>query len=169
MDVALTSGGADDEQAVRNLFVAYFYEMSAWDPGIVLNELGLPVWHELQASVPRTLDECSSHNWWIRESCVRYAIRVDGVPSGFAFVCERPAHIEEKVDNELLDFYVAPKARGKGVGAAAAHEVLRRHRGSWLLFTLRENLGAQVFWRAVLADAQDVAESSDATEFRFRT
>src|SRR5207247_7468350 len=36
--VELSRGGEADEQAVRNLFTAYFYEMAAWDPGILMNE-----------------------------------------------------------------------------------------------------------------------------------
>ena len=108
------------------------------------------------------------HNWWIRDRCARYAIRVDGAALGFAIVAEPPRHLDEPFDWEIVDFYVAPKARGRGVGAEAARAVLQRHRGRAVLFTLTGNSGAQRFWRRVLAPYAPV-ENADATEFRFRT
>jgi predicted acetyltransferase len=83
-------------------------------------------------------------------------------------VAEPAEHLEERLDWEILDFYVAPKARRGGVGTAAARELLRRHRGEAVLFTLAGNAVAQRFWRAVLAPLAPV-ENEDATEFRFRT
>src|SRR5213592_4445571 len=87
VDVRLSHGAEADEQAIRNLFTAYFYEMAAWDPGILMNEYGLPVWHAFDALV-RTPEEQVAENWWVRDSCVSYAIRADGAAVGFSFVCE---------------------------------------------------------------------------------
>jgi predicted acetyltransferase len=164
---------AHDDGAVANLFVAYLYEMAVWDPGIVMNDAGLPVWSGFGLPGPRTLDGCARHNWWIRDRCVRYAIRCDGAAVGFAVICEDvtllPYPLPEGTDWELLDFYVAPKARRGGIGAAAAREVVARHPGNGVLLTLAANVGAQRFWRATLAAcAHDVKENADATEFRFR-
>jgi predicted acetyltransferase len=168
MDVRLSSGSPDDEQAVRNLFVPYFHELAAWDPGIVVNDLGLPVWHEFGLPGPRTLEECVTHNWWIRDRCVRYAIRSGEAVVGFAVVAEPPEHLEEHFDWEIVDFYVAPKARRSGAGSAAVRELLQRHHGDAVLFTLAGNAVAQRFWRAVLAPLRPV-ENDDGTEFRFRS
>ncbi|HEY7207902.1 MAG TPA: GNAT family N-acetyltransferase [Gaiellaceae bacterium] len=144
--------------------------MAAWDPGIAMNEFGLPVWRDFDPAAARTLDECSRLNWWIRDRCVRYAMRSGGAAVGFANVAEPPDHLEEPFDWEVFDFFVAPKARRAGIGAAAARELLRRHHGSAILCTLPENRVAQAFWRKVLADgADDVQELDGATEFRFRT
>jgi predicted acetyltransferase len=164
---------AHDDRAVANLFVAYFYELSAWDPGIVMNDAGLPVWEAFGLPGPRTLDECARHNWWIRDRCVRYAIRAGGAAVGFAIVCEEldvlPYEIPAGTDWELVDFYVAPKARRAGVGLEAARQLLDRHRGRGLLFTLAQNTAAQAFWRRALAGVADVEESADATRFAFRS
>jgi predicted acetyltransferase len=135
----------------------------------VLNYFGLPVWHALGLPGPSTLEECVTHNWWIRDRCLRYAIRSrDGWAVGFAVIADPPEHLEERFDWEIVDFYIAPKARRAGAGAAAVHELLRRHHGDAVLFTLAGNTGAQHFWRAVLAPFGPV-ENEDATEFRFRS
>jgi len=173
VDVELSRGGEAAEQAIRNLFTAYFYEMSAWDPGILMNEYGLPVWHESEG-VPRTPEEQVEGNWWIRDRCARYAIRAGGAAVGFALVCEDPSLLPYEVphgtDFEVLDFYVAPKVRRSGVGARAAALVLERHRGNGVLLTLAANAGAQAFWRAALATgARDVVEHDGGTMFTFRS
>jgi predicted acetyltransferase len=173
VDVELSRGGAADEQAIRNLFTAYFYEMAGWDPGILMNEYGLPVWHESEG-VPRTPDEQVAGNWWIREHCVRYAIRVGGAAVGFALVCDElsllPYEVPAETDFEVLDFYVTPKVRRTGVGSRAAALVLERHRGNGVLLTLAANAGAQAFWRAALAAcARDVVEHDGGTMFTFRS
>jgi predicted acetyltransferase len=99
---------------------------------------------------------------------VRYAIRSGDSAVGFAVVAEPPAHLEERFDWEIVDFYVAPKARRGRAGTAAVSELLRRHHGDAVLFTLAGNAVAQRFWRAVLAPLAP-AEHEDATEFRFRS
>src|SRR5206468_3300785 len=120
LKLELASGTAAADRAVANLFVAYFYEMAGWDPGIVMNEFGLPAWKDFGLPGPRTPEECIAHNWWIRDRCARYAIRLDGAAVGFAIVCEDltalPYEVPGDVDFELLDFYVAPKARRRRVG-----------------------------------------------------
>jgi predicted acetyltransferase len=134
-----------------------------------MNEFGLPVWHELDPSAARTLGECVRLNWWIRDRCVRYAIRSAGAAVGFAIVAAPPEHLEEPFDWEVVDFFVAPKARRAGIGLAAAQELVRRHHGTAVLFTLERNEIARAFWRRVLATAEDVRELHGGTEFRFRT
>ncbi len=173
MDVELSRGGHADEQAVRNLFTAYFYELAAWDPGILMNEFGLPVWHEFDV-VPRTPEEQVEGNWWIRGRCARYAIRADRAAVGIAIVCEDlslvPYPVPEGTDFEILDFYVAPKVRRQGVGGRAVALVLERHRGNGVLFTLEENERAHAFWRASLGRcARDVVEHDAGAMFRFRS
>jgi predicted acetyltransferase len=135
-----------------------------------MNQFGLPIWRDFDLEGARTLEECARLNWWIRGRCVRYAIRIGNAALGFAIVADPPEHLEEPVDWEVVDFYVAPKARRTGVGSAAARELLRRHHGSAILFTLAENRVAQAFWRKVLAaGAEDVRELGGGTEFRLRT
>src|SRR5262245_2514567 len=114
--------------------------MAAWDSGIVMNEHGLPVWRDFGGPAPRTLDECAEHNWWLRDRAVRYVIRDGGAAVGLALVMEDleslPYAVPAGTDFEVLDFFVAPKARRRGVGAEAARLVFERHRGNGLLYTL---------------------------------
>jgi predicted acetyltransferase len=173
MDVRLSSGTDADEHAVRNLFTPYFLEMAEWDPGIVMNEYGLPIW-SVFGPVARTPAEQVEQNWWVRDRCSRYAIRADGAAVGFVLVCEDfsvlPYPVPEGSDFELLDFYVVPKVRRQGVGAQATALALEQHRGNGFLFALAANTGAQVFWRATLARfTRDVVEHDGATMFTFRS
>jgi len=173
VDVGLSRGADADEQAVRNLFTAYFSELAEWDPGILMNEFGLPVWHAFDG-IARTPEQQVEENWWVRGQCVRYAIRAERAAVGFAIVCEDlsliPYPVPDGSDFEILDFYVAPKVRRAGVGGRAVAEVLERHRGNGVLFTLAANERAQAFWRATLGRcARDVVEHDAGTMFTFRS
>lgn len=169
MDIRISTGTESDELAVRNMLVAYLNELAAWDPGLVMNDVGLPVWREFGLPGPRTGPEAAEHNWWIRDECDRLVIREGDAAVGFAIVASPPRHLDAPFDHEFVDFYVAPTVRRRGLGRSAAHRIIAERPGSWVLFTLAGNVGAQAFWRRVL-DApgiEEVEERDDATEFRF--
>jgi len=170
MAVRISTGTEPDELAVRNMLVAYLNELAAWDPGLLMNDVGLAVWREFGLPGPRTAVEAARHNWWIRDTCERLVIREDDAAVGFAVVASPPEHLDEAFDHEFVDFYVAPKARGRGVGRFAVDHLLAERPGSWVLFTLDGNAGAQAFWRRALAAPSIVGleERDRATEFRFR-
>jgi predicted acetyltransferase len=170
VEVYLSSGTDVDDLAVRNMLVFYLNELARWDPGLVMNDAGLPVWADFGLPGPRTGPECALHNWWIRGDCERLVFRRDGAAVGFAVIASPPTHLDESFDHEVVDFYVSPKARGQGVGLAAARQILSIRPGSWVLFTLAGNTAAKAFWRRALAESRvrDVEERDDATEFRFR-
>jgi predicted acetyltransferase len=168
--VTLSRGSPADEQAVRHLFYGFFLELSAWDPGILVNDVGLPVWHESPSPGPRSLDEAVTANWWIRDRCDRIAFREGAAAFGFATVDDASSFKPTDVDAVLLDFYVAPKARGRGFGRAAAELVLRERPGYWLLYVLDGNEPALAFWHSVLAGVADGVEESHgetSTALRF--
>ena len=116
-DVRITTGTELDELAVRNMLVAYLNELACWDPGLVMNDVGLPVWKEFGLPGPRTSPEAAEHNWWIRGDCERLVMRQGDSAVGFAIVASPPNHLQEVFDHEIVDFYVVPKAREHGVGA----------------------------------------------------
>ena len=170
MTVTLSRGSPADDQAVRNLFYGFFLELSAWDPGILVNDVGLPVWHENPPPGPCTLDEAVAANWWIRDDCERIAFRDGKTAVGFAIVDLSSRFKPDDVDAVLLDFYVVPSARRRGVGRAASARVLDQHPGRWLLYALHGNTTAAAFWRSVLAElATGVVEvpAPTSTAFRF--
>jgi predicted acetyltransferase len=154
---------------VDALFAGYFIEMAAWDPGLVINEHGVPTWAAFGLPGPRSLDECARHNWWVRDQAHVHLVRRDGSPIGFAITATDPAIVPTGFEGEIMDFYITPKARMPGVARRAAHLALDTLRGRCLLYTLAANTRAQHFWRTVLAarhgDAVD--ELPGATEFRF--
>jgi predicted acetyltransferase len=170
VDVRISIGTELDELAVRNMLVAYLNELAAWDPGLVINDVGLPVWKDFGLPGPRTGPEAARHNWWIREDCERLVIREGDSAVGFAIIASPPHHIDEPFDHEVVDYYVAPKARRRGLGARVARRILAERPGSWILFTLAGNNGSQAFWRQVLKGPPvvEMEDRNGGSEFRFR-
>jgi predicted acetyltransferase len=169
VDIRISTRTELDELAVRNMLVPYLNELAAWDPGLVMNDVGLPVWKEFGLPGPRTGPEAARHNWWIRDDCDRIVIREGDSAVGFAIVASPPDHLDEAFDHEFVDLYVAPKVRRSGLGRFAVARILAERPGAWVLFTLAGNLGAQAFWRHVLATPSivELEERDGATEFRF--
>lgn len=170
MNVSLARVTAADRRALEHFFVAFFYDLSEFDDQIVLNEYGLPLWEPLGLPGPTTAEECARVNWWIRDGCEVYLVRVDGTPAGFATVCRNTGHLPEGVDQLLLDFYIAPKYRRHGVGRQVAHTLFDLHRGTWALFVLARNERARRFWEQLLADymARRYETLDDGTQYRFK-
>jgi diamine N-acetyltransferase len=150
-----------------NLFVAYFNELAAYDPGLLINAYGLPVWKDFTGPTPTNAAECVRFNWWIRDACELHLFRVAGIPAGFAVSLHEPARLPAGIDHEVVDFYILPKFRGHGYGQAAARKLLNRP-GHWQLYTLHANRAAQAFWRDTLRSvAGGYTEPQPGLEFRF--
>ena len=59
------------------------------------------------------------------------------------------------------EFFVSRSARGRGVAAAFAGEMLSRHPGAWTIPFQNENPRAAAFWRRLAADVMvDVSEQT---------
>jgi predicted acetyltransferase len=174
MEVNLTRARGDERQIVDNMFTAYFYDLSQYDDYLLINAHGLPVWAldgQEPEDGPRTHEECRRFNWWVRDTCELYVIRADSRPAGFVIICPAPAeHMPVGIDYELMDFYIAPKYRRRGVGARAARLAFDLHRGAWVVYQLERNLAARTFWqRAVGEYTGGRFENHQAgTEQRFR-
>lgn len=152
MNVTVETAAPDTLPIVKNMFTAYFYAMSQYDDGLIINASGLPHWAAFGLPGPTTHEECVAMNWWIRDRCEALIIRVDGVPAGFAFICAEKSHIPPEIDFELLDFYIVPKYRRQGVGKQAAQRIFDGRRGKWQLFELEQNLPALAFWHGFLKE-----------------
>lgn len=171
MQITLTRTTPVDHHVVTNMFVAYFYDMSQYDPQLIINDHGLPMWAPFGLPGPQTHEECVRFNWWIRDQCELYIIRADGRPAGFVIICADGAHVPPGVEFELMDFYIVPKYRRQGVGWSAARAALDLHRGAWVIYQLEANMPARRFWQAAIADyTHDQFENLDGgTQQRFRT
>ena len=152
MQVTLAEETEETAPALRNLFTVYFSELSQWDDLVALNEWGLPVWTAFGVPMPRTHDECTAYNWWIRGDCRRFLILADGKIAGFVIVNAGPEFLPPDTDFEVLDFFVAHKYRRRGVGDAAARAVFDRFRGRWEVEQLAGNLPAVTFWNRVIEE-----------------
>lgn len=154
MNVSLIPAVTDDEkQIVRNMFVAYFYDLAPYDPDLIINEYGLPCWAPALKSdrpSPRTPAECWELNKWVRDSVDWYVIRSVDAPAGFVFIMDDPSYLPEGCQHELMDFYITPKYRRQGVGAQAARLAFETRHGRWVLYQLTPNYPARKFWTKVL-------------------
>ncbi len=87
---------------------------------------------------------------------VTYLARLGEVPCAFAMV--RGVGREQRLMGE---FFVTRSARGRGIAATFAGDVLRRHPGPWQIPFQEENARAAAFWRRLAGDLlDDVAERS---------
>lgn len=142
----------EDQRIVWHFFLAFFYDLSRYDPHIGIVESGLPHFVLSGNRAPRTFDEFIAANFWVRGDCAQHIIRVDGQPAGYAIVCSGCDHIPPEIDYELLDFYIAPPFRDQGIGRQAARLVFDAHRGAWQVFELATNHPAKAFWRRVIGE-----------------
>ena len=153
MNISITRVETDDDQCVVwHFFLAFFYDLSRYDPDIAIVESGLPHYEPSGNPRPRTFDEFIESNFWVRGDSFQYIIRADEQPAGYAVVCSGNAHIPPEIDFELLDFYIVPKYRGQGIGRQAARLVFDAHRGAWQVFELAANEPAKVFWLRVIGE-----------------
>ena len=84
-----------------------------------------------------------------------YLARLGTVPCGFALV--RTGVRGER--RTMGEFFVTRSARGRGLAAAFAGEVVARHPGGWVIPFQNENARAAAFWRRLAADLlEDVDE-----------
>lgn len=153
LTVTLRIADATSKHIVEHFFLNFFVELSQYDPKMEINAHGLPVYGGFDgAEEVKTPEECVRFNWWIRDRGEWIIIEVAGKPAGFAIVFDRQAPLPDGVDLELMDFYIAPKYRRKGVGQAAAKQIFDRRRGRWILYELAANIPALRFWHGFLED-----------------
>ncbi|HUO11913.1 MAG TPA: GNAT family N-acetyltransferase [Caulobacteraceae bacterium] len=79
-----------------------------------------------------------------------FLFRIGGAPVGFALLNDEP-HSGLPVDHSVAEFFVMRKHRRAGVGHEAAERLFRGSPGRWEAAVMRKNIGAQAFWRRVVA------------------
>jgi predicted acetyltransferase len=82
--------------------------------------------------------------WWL--------LREDAC-AGLALVSDRYHPSGLPVDHGLVEFYVAPEFRRKGVGLAGAGALFHALPGQWELMVSRRNPGSTAFWPRAIAAA----------------
>lgn len=168
--VALERTTEQTEHIVKNMFVAYLGDTAPYSDDCVINEHGLPVWGTFDLPTPRTHDECVRRNWWVRDRCEVYIVRSNGTPAGFMILLTDPTHLPPGVNVELMDFYIAPKYRGQGLGRTAACAGFDLHHGCWQVEELARNVPAIRFWHSVIHEYTNgqYEDLHNGTRQRFR-
>jgi predicted acetyltransferase len=88
---------------------------------------------------------------WIRDPAAHpFVILADGARAGFARVTRLPAWPRGGADFRMSEFYIAPGARRRGVGARAARVLFCRFEGEWEVSEDGANRPALAFWRRVI-------------------
>jgi predicted acetyltransferase len=77
-----------------------------------------------------------------------YLIYTAAVPAGFALIYGLSGGTRA-----IGEFFIVRAARRRGLGRAAAMQILQRHPGPWEMAFQEENPDAARFWRRLVADA----------------
>jgi predicted acetyltransferase len=151
---------SDDDRAwIRAAYRDYLSELSASRSGII------PVSGEWQAR-----DDEFLAGWFRDPAAQPFVILANGARSGFAVVTRLPAWPRGEADFRMSEFFVVPRARGRGVGAHAATLLFSRFEGAWEVLEDEENRAALAFWRRVIGaqTAGRYRETREAGQIRQR-
>ena len=136
MAVSLRPVAAGEKPEFREMLSAYLIEDAAQDEHEEgFDPLDFPNFDKYWQDDHRS-------PWWI----------LDGdAPAGLALVA-RFSWSKLPVDQGLIEYYVAPSHRRRGVGLEAACTLFRRFHGQWELQVSRKNLGGLPFWRRTVGE-----------------
>lgn len=155
MDFEIVPGGDAEYPIFRNLAPFYVYDMAAHakypfeaDGTLDAGDHFNPYWGRVRAEQPWPSDW---HGF-------PFLLRVNGAPAGFGLVAERGAgHFD------MGEFFVGHQHRRSGVGRRFATALFDKFPGQWEVREMLSNVGAQAFWRRIIADYTGGA-FTDATE-----
>ena len=126
----------DDKSLLVRLLELYNYEFTAYDNADI-NEYGYYGYDHID-------------DYWNEEGRYPYLIRVDGKIAGFALVCPHCKFIDGDNARSIGEFFVMIKFRRMGIGLQVATELFNRHKGTWEVCYLRNNISASNFWKKVV-------------------
>jgi predicted acetyltransferase len=161
--VTLRDARNDDDRAwIRVVYRDYVSELSVSRSGI------FPVSAEWASRDDELLAD------WIRDPAAHpFVILADGARAGFARVIRLPAWPRGGADFRMSEFFIAPAARRRGVGARAAVLLFSRFEGEWEVLEDAENRAALAFWRRVIGSQaagcfREIREGNEIRQ-RFRS
>lgn len=141
MTVTLRDPRSNDEDCawIRAVYREYLSDLAVSRSGI------FPVSAEWRARDDQLLAD------WFRDPVAHpFVILADGARAGFARVVRLPAWPRGGADYRMSEFFVAPAARRRGVGARAAMLLFNRFEGEWEVLEDVGNRSALAFWRRVI-------------------
>jgi predicted acetyltransferase len=137
LDVTLERAAARAVPILRRLMQLYLYDLGTIDGWDI-------------SSDGRFGNARSIERFWTQRGRRAFFIRVGRVLAGFALIHNR-AHFAGAGTHEISEFFVLRKYRRQGVGRRAATRLFDMFPGSWEVAELASNVGAQAFWREVIA------------------
>ncbi len=144
-------------------------EPVALDQAFVLANLFELYVHDFSEQVPLDLkpngrfDLPVDERWWTSDDHFPFLIRADDKLCGFA-LARRGSRVTAATEvMDVAEFFVVRGARGKGVGARAAHALFAAFPGSWEIRVRQTNTAGSKFWRGVAERCAD--GSVRVTEF----
>lgn len=160
MTVTLREAHDDEDCAwIRAVYRDYLSELSVSRSGI------FPVSAEWRSRDEEFLAD------WFRDPAARpFVILADSARAGFARVARLPAWPRGGADYRMSEFFIAPAARRRGVGARAAMLLFSRFEGEWEVLEDSGNRPALTFWRRVIGmqSAGRFREIREGNEIRQR-
>jgi predicted acetyltransferase len=119
----------EDKVVMRHLLELYLHDFSELD-GSEVDDHGLYGY--------RYLD-----HYWTEDDRRPFLFLVDGRWAGFAL-------IRLGNPNDIAEFFVLRKYRGRGIGKMAARDLFGRFPGAWQVRQIATNLSATTFWRRTI-------------------
>lgn len=118
----------NEKESLRKYFFEYLIELSRFDPTIIMDEQGTPI-----------------YNWydcyWEEKGRYPFLLNIDNQFAGLALVRElEPEHYE------IAEFYVLPKFRKDNNAIDFAAQITELFDGRFSFSTRSENLRAVKFW-----------------------
>ena len=136
--ITLQLMSVEDKLLLARLLELYHYEFTAYTDADI-SEYGCYGYDHID-------------DYWNEEGRYPYLIRVDGKIAGFALVCPHCNFIKGENVRSIGEFFVMIKYRRMGVGKKVAKEIFDRHKGTWELCYLKNNVSSLEFWKNVLSE-----------------
>ena len=137
MEVSLVKIDKDDRNILENLFHYYVYEMSGF-LALGPNQDGHFGFNKSQFDI-----------YWESESHIPYFIYVNQELAGFVLIRKYPSDLSS---NDIDQFFVLRKFKGKGIGKKAFKLVTELISGKWQIRVLFENSSALHFWKSSVSN-----------------
>lgn len=126
LNIQLVPSSQSDD--LLNLFNSYLLEIREYDPKIMLDENGNPVYKWF-------------NYYWVDKNRYPIYLKLEDKVIGFALIRKLDAKT-----HEIAEFYVMPKYRRNGYAMWFANEILNQFKGSFEFSTNINNIKAINFW-----------------------
>ena len=154
--IKIEPAGVAQRDLLRNLLQLYLYDFLEF-VAVERNTDGLFIYPYLD-------------HYWTEPDRFPFLISVEGEHIGFALIREELDPLTNEITHDLAEFFVMRKFRRKDIGTQAAHLLVNKLPGRWLLRVLANNNPALRFWQHALKKfnpSYTMLQPSADYEFRF--